>query len=77
MKALAFALLLAVSPIAAQDFTALARLDAAASSISDQGRGVAIELFLSQPVPFRVFTLTEPMRLVVECLPYSFGNNFR
>ena len=66
MKALAFALVLAASPIAAQDFTALARLDAAASSISDHSRGVAIELFLSQPVPFRVFTLTEPMRLVVD-----------
>lgn len=66
MKGLILALALLASPLAAQDFTALARIDAAASRISDKTRGVAIDLFLSQPVPFRVFTLTEPMRLVID-----------
>ncbi len=66
MKALAFALIVAASSLTAQEFSALARLDVASSRIADEGKGVSVQLFLSQPVPYRVFTLAEPMRLVVD-----------
>ena len=48
------------------DFTALARLDAGSSVITDDGRGVALRLGLSQGVPWRVFTLDGPVRLVLD-----------
>ncbi|MFD3189070.1 N-acetylmuramoyl-L-alanine amidase [Sedimentitalea sp. HM32M-2] len=52
---------------AAQNFSGLARIDAANSRISETGRdGVQIDLFLSQGVPYRLFTLTEPPRLVLD-----------
>ncbi|MCC7321272.1 MAG: N-acetylmuramoyl-L-alanine amidase [Rubellimicrobium sp.] len=51
----------------AGDFTALARLDPVGSRIEDTaGGGLAITLYLSQPVPWRVFTLDAPMRLVLD-----------
>ena len=50
----------------AQDFTALARVDNARSSIADNNGGVELRLGLSQPVPFRVFTLDAPWRLVMD-----------
>jgi len=51
----------------AQNLTALARVDAAASSIEDGWFGrTDIALHLSQGVPFRVFTLDDPARLVVD-----------
>lgn len=50
----------------AQDFSALARLDVAKSQVRDTTDGIRIELRLSQPVPYRVFTLTEPRRLVMD-----------
>ncbi len=50
----------------AQDFTALARIDPEGSVIADQGQGMALTLYLSQPVPWRIFTLDAPMRLVVD-----------
>jgi len=50
----------------AQGLTALARVDALASGVRDAGRGVEVTLALSQPVPFRVFTLDAPRRLVVD-----------
>lgn len=49
-----------------QDFTGLARLDVAQSEISDNRRGLVVELALSQGVPYRVFTLAEPARLVLD-----------
>lgn len=52
---------------AAQEFGALARIDAEASAISDHGRkGVRIDLHLSQGVPWRVFSLDGPPRLVLD-----------
>jgi N-acetylmuramoyl-L-alanine amidase len=52
---------------AAQDFSALARVDAARSAIEDEGRsGVRIGLTLSQGVPWRLFLLDGPPRLVVD-----------
>ncbi|MEM0946652.1 MAG: N-acetylmuramoyl-L-alanine amidase [Pseudomonadota bacterium] len=48
------------------EMTALARIDAADSAIRDTGAGVEIALALSQPVPWRVFTLDNPRRLVMD-----------
>ncbi|MCE8442356.1 AMIN domain-containing protein, partial [Rhodovulum sulfidophilum] len=53
--------------LGAEPLTALARPDLAASSLDDlKGGGVALSLGLSQPVPYRVFTLNAPPRLVVD-----------
>ncbi|WP_147104380.1 N-acetylmuramoyl-L-alanine amidase [Tateyamaria sp. syn59] len=53
--------------VAAQDLSGLARIDPARSEISDGWFGGAeVTLGLSQGVPFRVFTLAEPPRLVVD-----------
>lgn len=54
-------------PIPAQEFTALARLDVENSEITDARRGGAeITLALSQGLPWRIFTLDEPRRLVID-----------
>jgi len=50
----------------AQEMSALARIDPTASFVRDQGRGLAIDLKLSQAVPYRVFTLDNPRRLVLD-----------
>ena len=50
----------------AQGFSALARIDAANSQIRDAGQGAEIELHLSQGVPYRIFTLDGPPRLVLD-----------
>lgn len=58
---------LAATGAAAQEFGALARIDPESSRIVEDGRhGVAIDLHLSQGVPWRVFTLDEPERLVLD-----------
>ncbi|MBE1282404.1 MAG: AMIN domain-containing protein [Rhodobacteraceae bacterium] len=50
-----------------QEFSALARIIPDGSGITDQGRDeVAIKLTLSQGVPYRIFTLDEPRRLVLD-----------
>lgn len=50
-----------------QSFQALARVDMDRSGIADQRGGrLAVRLGLSQPVPYRVFTLTDPARLVID-----------
>ena len=54
-------------PANAQDFTALARVDQTQSAITDARRGgVQFELALSQGLPWRIFTLDEPRRLVID-----------
>jgi len=51
----------------AQDLTALARVDTEKSAITDGWFGTStVTLALSQGVPFRVFTLDEPARLIVD-----------
>ncbi|MCG6903980.1 MAG: N-acetylmuramoyl-L-alanine amidase [Rhodobacter sp.] len=50
----------------AQGLTALARVDAAASAVQDTSGGAELVLQLSQPVPYRVFTLDAPRRLVLD-----------
>ncbi|MFC3615094.1 N-acetylmuramoyl-L-alanine amidase [Lutimaribacter marinistellae] len=50
-----------------QGFSGLARIDPETSRVSDAGRsGVTVELGLSQGVPYRLFTLAEPPRLVLD-----------
>ena len=62
-----FALLTGVSGLAAQDLTALARVDPGPSKITDGWFGrTDLTLHLSQGVPFRVFMLDAPPRLVVD-----------
>ncbi|WP_424833374.1 N-acetylmuramoyl-L-alanine amidase [Ruegeria sp.] len=51
----------------AQDFSALARILPDQSRITDVDRsGVRVELGLSQGVPYRVFTLRDPYRMVLD-----------
>ena len=52
--------------VSAQEFSALARLDVEQSGIDDKFRHVEVALYLSQPVPYRVFTLNNPKRLVMD-----------
>jgi len=60
-------LLLLAGAAGAQPFSALARLDVAQSQLRDaDGGGIELTLYLSQPVPYRVFTLDEPRRLVLD-----------
>ncbi len=53
-------------PAAAQDLSALARLDPAASAITDQGETLSVTLQLSQPVPWRVRLADNPRRLIMD-----------
>lgn len=69
MRAWLTGLILAVTawlPAAAQDLSALARLDPAASSIMDQGETLSVTLQLSQPVPWRVRLADNPRRLIMD-----------
>ena len=61
------AVALPVLPTWAQSFSGLARIDPTASRISDLGKlGVRVDLALSQGVPYRLFTLDDPPRLVLD-----------
>ena len=54
-------------PAQAQEFSALARVIPEQSRISDSGRrDVLVTLGMSQGVPYRLFTLDEPARLVLD-----------
>lgn len=67
IRTLLLALVLVLAgPAAAQDFSGLARVDPARSHIADDGAGLTVALMLSQTVPYRVFTLDAPRRLVVD-----------
>ena len=57
----------------AADLSALARLDPEASHIMDAGEGIAVDLAISQAVPFRVMHLDNPQRLVVDFREVDFG----
>ncbi len=58
---------------AAGEQGALARFDPARSSIEVAGAGVALRLSLDQPVPYRLYRLADPPRLVVEFNELDFG----
>lgn len=55
-----------ISMATAQELSALARFDAASSHISDRGKGIAVDLVISQPVPWRVRVMDAPPRLVLD-----------
>ncbi|MCG7574682.1 N-acetylmuramoyl-L-alanine amidase [Phaeobacter sp. CNT1-3] len=60
-------MLAALTPAAAQDLSGLARVEVGASHVRDTwGGGVELRLGLTQGVPFRVYTLAEPARLVLD-----------
>lgn len=54
------------NPAPAQGLSALARIDTDQSTLTDRGRGVDMTLTLSQGVPWRLFTLTDPGRIVLD-----------
>lgn len=57
------------------DFSALARLDKAASGLSaERGNAVALRLSLSQGVPWRLFTLDAPRRVVLDFREVAWGD---
>lgn len=53
-------------PVNAQGFSGLARVLPEQSGISDTRRKTVLDLGLSQGVPYRVFTLNDPARLVLD-----------
>ncbi|TGD62838.1 N-acetylmuramoyl-L-alanine amidase [Tabrizicola sp. WMC-M-20] len=63
---LVLGLLLGPVAAAAQELSALARLVPGQSAIADRQGGVAVDLGLSQPVPWRVRVLDAPPRLVLD-----------
>lgn len=71
--ALILALILLALPVAAQDLSALARLDPARSRIVAEGDGVKIVLTLSQPVPWRVRVKDGPPRLILDFREVDFS----
>jgi N-acetylmuramoyl-L-alanine amidase len=67
LRSLPLILLLAFGqPVAAQDLSALARLDAAGSSLRATKDRVEVSLTISQPVPWRVRFLDNPPRMVLD-----------
>jgi hypothetical protein len=69
-------------PALAQAFGALARVVPEETRVETGGGGVTLRLGLSQPVPFRVFALDDPWRVVVDFreviwdgVPTAFGRS--
>lgn len=58
---------------AAQDLSALARVEAERSFAKDRRGTTTLQLGLSIPVPFRVYTLDDPRQLVIELSEVSWG----
>ena len=52
--------------VAAPVLSGLARFEPAGSSLKDTSGGIALTLMLSQPVPYRISTMDNPPRLVVD-----------
>lgn len=58
---------ISASALHAQDLRALARIDTEQSGIADLSyRELEVKLQLSQPIPYRIFSLTEPNRIVFD-----------
>lgn len=60
--------------VRADGLSALARLEPSGASITDAADGIAFELHISQPVPYRVRFLDGPPRLVVDFREVDFGS---
>ena len=67
------AVFLNLTPLCAQELSAIARLDVAGSFVQDKGQGLALRLALSQPVPWRVRLLDMPPRLVLDTREVDFS----
>ncbi|WP_438975831.1 N-acetylmuramoyl-L-alanine amidase [Roseicyclus sp.] len=65
---------LAVSAQTGADLAALARLLPEASHVSGDEQGVTLDIGLSQPVPYRVFSLADPDRIVIDFREVAFGD---
>lgn len=65
--------LMAAFAASAQDFSALAKLEPARSFIKDASQGIEMQLQLSQPVPYRLFTLDAPKRLIIDFREVDFS----
>lgn len=64
---LAVLVIVVSAPVRAQDgLSALAHFNPGGSYIRDSGDGIAINLSLSQPVPYRISTMSDPPRLVLD-----------
>lgn len=61
------------APVSAQTLGASARALPDGSSLTGNRRGTELQLALSQAVPFRVFTLSDPMRVVVDFRTVDFS----
>lgn len=64
-----FAVLIGSSGVAAQDsqsLSALARIVPDETGIADRGPAVVLDIGLTQAVPYRVFTLDDPRRLIID-----------
>ncbi len=59
--------------VRAEELSALARLQPEATSLRDLGQGLAVDLAISQPVPYRISFLADPPRLVVDFREVDFG----
>ncbi len=57
---------LITSACAAQDLRAVARVDMALSQVTDTRSGAELVLALTQAVPYRLYALDAPMRIVIE-----------
>jgi len=57
---------LLASPAGAQQMSALAHLTGDGAQLHDNGAALALTLDITQPVPWRVFTLTGPPRVVLD-----------
>ncbi|MGB5870756.1 MAG: hypothetical protein WBH04_11195, partial [Albidovulum sp.] len=64
---------LAGSAVAAQEMSGLAILDGKASVLRDDAEGLAIDLVISQPAPYRISFLEAPYRLVVDFQEVEFA----
>ncbi|MFA8384349.1 MAG: N-acetylmuramoyl-L-alanine amidase [Pelagibaca sp.] len=74
LKSILAVLLSAVlaGPVVAQDLGALARFET--GTVQDTRRGAELRLEISQGVPWRLFTLTEPNRLVMDFREIQWGD---
>lgn len=68
------AALILVAPAQAQPFGALARLLPDQTGMTAEARAVDLTLGLSQAVPFRVYTVADPMRVVVDFREVAFDD---
>ena len=59
-------LVMTCAQAAAQELSALARLDPSASAMADEGEMVTVTLHLSQPVPWRVRLADDPRRVILD-----------